>query len=65
MLLRLLGNVLDFIVDVAMSSPRKGPIIPPERVPSDLLNAPESARCRCMDCVCGFNKPDPNARPGQ
>lgn len=69
--MRWLDSLLDFIVDTfVLSSRRKGSLIPAEkyiepvreRVANDLLNR---GPCKCQDCVCGFNKPDPNRRPGQ
>lgn len=63
----MIGWLLDRIADLVMSSTRKGSLIPREDDieprPNDLLNFAPS--CQCMDCICGFNKPDPNRRPGQ
>ena len=68
----MIGWILDRIVDLfVLNSPRKGSLIPREddiepvreRVANDLLNF--AAPCKCQDCICGFNKPDPNRRPGQ
>lgn len=74
----LLDRLVDLFV---LNSPRKGSLIPRDDEPTadhhglgsvvgdarkranDLLNA--SGPCQCMDCICGFNKPDPNRRPGQ
>lgn len=74
--MRWLGSLLDFIADVfVLRAPRKGQsLIPPDQgpydepqlerlfVPDDLLNR---GPCQCMDCICGFNKTDPNYRPGR
>lgn len=68
---------LDVVADVfVLRAPRKGEsLIPPEQGPHVDALAPERERlandllnrgpCQCMDCVCGFNKTDPNYRPGR
>lgn len=68
----MISRLIDMLVDATvLNARRKGSLIPREddiepvreRVANDLLNFAPS--CQCMDCICGFNKPDPNRRPGQ
>lgn len=72
MISRILDALLEALMDLVMN-PRKGEsLIPREddiepvrvRVANDLLNVGRGP-CECMDCRCGFNKTDPNARPGR